>query len=141
MNNLKFVIFTIIAAVLIIGFNPSNSYANGDIITVLNQTIESDFPHGIKFYLEATGPDTIDDIRVYFRKMGQAGDSGYRIVDFENGNYISGESTILSNKDNQYIAPGTRIEYYYDIRDVTGRVLETDPKVYTYLAIASNGQL
>ena len=133
LNNLKFLLFTIISAGLIIGVNPSISSANGDSITVLNQTIESHFPDGIKFYLEATGPDTIDDIRVYFKKMGQAGDSGYRIVNFENGTYISGESIILSNKDNQYIAPGTRIEYYYDIRDVTGRVLKTDPEVYTYL--------
>ena len=130
---LRFLIFTIIAAALVITLNQSTSYADGDTITVLQQNTESDFPNGIKFHLEVKGPDTIDDIRVYFRKMGQTGDSGYRIVDFENGRHIYGESKILSNKDNQYIAPGTRIEYHYDIRDVTGRVLKTDPQVYTYL--------
>ncbi len=101
MNALKYLIFIIVTIALVISLNPLNSYANGDTITVLNQTTESDFPHGIKFYLEVKGQDTIDDIRVYFRKMGQAGDSGYRIVDFEIGNQIYGESKILSNKDNQ----------------------------------------
>ncbi len=118
---------------MVISWNPSRSYANGGIITVLNQTTESDFPTGIKFHLEVTGPDTIDDIRVYFRLMGQVGDSGYRIVDFVSGTHIQGEAQILSNKDNQYIPPGSRIEYHYDIRDVSGRVLKTNPQVYTYL--------
>ena len=133
MQTLRFLIFTIITAGLIVSLNQSTSYADGDTITVLQQNTESDFPNGIKFHLEVKGPDTIDDIRVYFRKMGQTGDSGYRIVDFENGTHIYGESKILSNKDNQYIAPGTRIEYHYDIRDVTGRVFKTDPQIYTYL--------
>lgn len=133
LKTVRFLIFTIITAGLVIGLNQSTSYADGDTITVLEQNTESDFPNGIKFDLEVKGPDTIDDIRVYFRKMGQTGDSGYRIVDFENGTHIYGESKILSNKDNQYIAPGTRIEYHYDIRDVTGRVLKTDPQIYTYL--------
>ena len=133
LNALKYLIFTIIVTGLMINLSPQSSYANGNNIKVLNQTIESDFPNGIKFHLEAKSSDAIDDIRVYFRKMGQSGDSGYRIVDFDTGTHIYGESKILSNKDNQYIAPGTRIEYYYDIRDVTGRVFKTDPQIYTYL--------
>ena len=130
---LKSLIFTLIATVLMTSFDHSSSYADGESITVLQQTTQSDFPNGITFHLEVQGPDTINDIRVYFRKIGQAGDSGYRIVDFNPGTHIYGESKILSNKDNQYIPPGTRIEYHYDIRDVNGRILKTDPQVYTYL--------
>ena len=87
LNALKYLIFTIIVTGLMINLSPQSSYANGNNIKVLNQTIESDFPNGIKFHLEAKSSDAIDDIRVYFRKMGQSGDSGYRIVDFENGTY------------------------------------------------------
>jgi len=130
---LKSLIFTLIATVLMTSFDHSNSYADGESITVLQQTTQSDFPNGITFHLEVEGPDTINDIRVYFRKIGQTGDSGYRIVDFNPSTHIYGESKILSNKDNQYIPPGTRIEYHYDIRDVKGRILKTDAQIYTYL--------
>ena len=113
--------------------DPTAIRADGEEISLVKDEVESNFPNGIKFYIEARSPSVIDDIRIYFRKLGQKGDSGYRLVEFDEGQQISGHSEIISGKNNEYIAPGTRIEYYYDIRDSSGRKLRTDEKIFTYL--------
>ena len=128
--------FSIILAIVIISLHsiyPTTIRADGEEISLIKDEVESDFPNGIKFYIEASGPSVIDDIRVYFRKLGQKGDSGYRLVEFDEGQQISGHSEIISGKNSEYIAPGTRIQYYYDIRDSSGRKLRTDEKIFTYL--------
>jgi hypothetical protein len=106
--------------------------ANDSEIEVLQQRAESDFPNGLRFYVEARSPDEIEDVRVFFRKLGQTSRSGYRTVDFAPGSEIQGESLVLSGRGGEYIPPGTRIEYSFEIRDQGGRVFRTEDEVFVY---------
>jgi hypothetical protein len=107
--------------------------ADGGGIQVIQQRAESNFPDGVKFFIEARSPDEIDDIRVFFKKLGQSSRSSYRAVEFQPGTEVKGESFILSGSSGEYIPPGTRIEFSFEIRDQGGRVLRTDDQVFVYL--------
>jgi hypothetical protein len=104
-----------------------------DDISVTVQRAESDFPDGIKFFVTASSPDEIDDIRVFFKKLGQSNRSAYRVVEFEPGTEIQGEAVVHSGTRGEFIPPGTRIEYSFEIRDTAGRRLRTDDQVFVYL--------
>jgi hypothetical protein len=109
------------------------AHADGEEIEVLSQRAESNFPDGVRFFIEARSPDEIEEVRVFFTKLGQTSRSAYRIVEFEPGKSISGESVILSGRSGEYIPPGTRIEYSFEIRDKAGRVHRSEEKVFIYL--------
>ncbi len=102
-------------------------------ISVTVERAESDFPDGIKFFVSASGPDEIDDIRVYFKKLGQSNRSAYRAVEFEPGTSIEGEAVVQSGSGGEYIPPGTRIEYSFEVSDTAGRRLRTEERVFVYL--------
>jgi hypothetical protein len=110
----------------------SPARADGEI-EVTEQRAESDFPNGIKFFIVASSPDEIDDIRVFFKKLGQSSRSAYRAVEFEPGTQVRGESSIASGRSGEYIPPGTRIEFSFEVRDKGGRVLRTEDQVFVYL--------
>ena len=121
-----FPILLVLAVALSVNLaSPSLTRANGHEIVVVEQRAESDFPNGVKFFIQATSPDEIDEIRVFFKKLGQSSGSAYRAVEFEPGTEISGQSEILSGRSGEYIPPGTRIEYSFEIRDKGGRVFRT----------------
>jgi hypothetical protein len=107
-------------------------WAGDEEINILVQRAESQFPDGVRFFVEAESPDEIDDIRVFFKKSGQTNRSAYRTVEFEPGTSIKGESLIRSS-GNEYIPPGTRIAYSFEIRDTGGRVRRTEEQVVIYL--------
>jgi hypothetical protein len=107
--------------------------ADGEEIEILSQRAESNFPDGVRFFIEARSPDEIKEVRVFFTKLGQTSRSAYRIVEFEPGKSISGESVILSGRSGEYIPPGSRIEYSFEIRDKAGRVHRSEEKVFIYL--------
>jgi hypothetical protein len=107
--------------------------ADDNEIEVLSQRAESDFPDGVRFFIEARSPDEIEEVRVFFKKLGQTSRSSYRLVEFEPGKSISGESVILSGRSGEYIPPGTRIEYSFEIRDKAGRVYRSQDEVFIYL--------
>ncbi len=112
---------------------PTSARADGHEIVLVEQRAESDFPNGIRFFIEATSPDEIDDIRVFFKKLGQTSRSTYRKVEFEPGAKIQGETLVISGSGGEYIPPGTRIEYAFEIRDTAGRELRTPEVVFVYL--------
>ena len=124
-----------LALLLIAGVagSPRLVVADGDEITVGAHKAESQFPDGIRFFIEADGPDEIDDVRVYFKKLGQTSRSSYRVIEFTPGKAISGEVLIPSGKRGEYIPPGTRIEYSFEVRDTNGRKFRTDDQVFVYL--------
>jgi len=100
---------------------------------VTSHGAESQFPDGVRFFIKASSPDEIVDIRVTFKKIGQTSRSSYRTLDFNKGKSIEGETLMRSGSGGEYIPPGTRIEYSFEIQDSAGRELRTDPQVFIYL--------
>ena len=101
-------------------------------IQVLSHQVETNFPKSVNFTVEVTGPDEIDEIRVYLKTIGQTNRSAYRQVEFEPGTTISGEAELLTSGNN-YVPPGTRMAYSFEIRDTAGRVLRTEEEIFVYL--------
>lgn len=101
-------------------------------IQVVEAKAVSQFPDGIKFSVLANSIDEIDDIRVFFSKVDQAGRSSYRSVDFEPGNSVSGESILPSGNGRDYFPPGTKIEYSFEVRDKAGAVVRTESQDFVY---------
>ena len=51
--------------------------ANGPPFSIIRQGATSEFPEGVKFFLDASSLQPITDIRVYFEKMGQSSRRSY----------------------------------------------------------------
>ena len=103
----------------------------GDI-EVLDVDAVSQFPDGVKFSITAQSSEEIDEIRVFFRLMGQTGLSTYRSVDFEPGKLVTGESILSSSGGGDYFPPGTQIQFSFEIRDKAGGVFRTSEQDFVY---------
>ncbi|MCI0785936.1 MAG: hypothetical protein J4O03_11605 [Chloroflexi bacterium] len=103
---------------------------DGDI-EVLEMSAESRFPDGIRFTITVRSTDEIDDIRVIFRKVGGPRGSAYRVFEFEPGTLITADA-FLKGAGNNYIPPGTKIEYSFEIRDKGGGVHRTPDQEFIY---------
>lgn len=111
---------------------PDIAVAQQSEIQVLNQRVDTNFPTDVKFYVEVTGPDEIDEVRVIMKTLGQTTRSAYRQVEFEPGSSVSGEAELLTSGNN-YVPPGTRMAYSFEVRDKAGRTLQTEEQVFVYL--------
>jgi len=119
----------LVAGVLLPG---SQALADEGDIEVVATGAESQFPDGVKFTITASSPEEIDEIRVFFRKADQSGLSAYRIVEFEPGTQVEGESILASGGSSGYFPPGTRIQFSFEIRDKAGSVFRTPEQDYIY---------
>ena len=108
------------------------TFADEGDIEVLDAEAESQFPDGIKFSVTAQSSEEIDEIRVFFKKVGQKGLSAYRSVDFEPGKLVTGESILSSGGGSDYFPPGTRIQFSFEIRDKAGAALRTTEQDFLY---------
>ncbi len=107
--------------------------AEGGDIEVLEHSAKSQFPDGIEFNVSARSTSEIDDIRVYFRTLGNVKQSSYSAVEFEAGTSVDGTSLVKSKGQGNYFPPGTTMEYSFEIRDKAGAVLRTPEQEFVYL--------
>ena len=112
---------------------PGQVAADDGDIEVLEQKAESQFPEGIRFTVKARSSHEIDDIRVFFKKLGNTRLSAYRPVEFEPGLEVTGVSLLSSGGLGSYFPPGTKIEYSFEIRDKSGAVHRTENQEFVYL--------
>ena len=101
-------------------------------IQVLNHRVDTNFPKDVKFYVEATGPSEIVQVRVHLKTIGQTTRRSYLQVEFEPGTSVSGEAELLTSGNN-YVPPGTRLTYHFEVTDETGKVHLSDEEVFVYL--------
>ena len=120
------------ASLLLVVNGPNVAEAQQSEIQVLNHRVETNFPTDVKFYVEVTGPDEIEEVRVVMKTLGQTTRSAYRQVEFEPGNSVSGEAELLTSGNN-YVPPGTRMAYSFEVKDEAGRTLQTEEQVFVYL--------
>ena len=111
---------------------PSAVKAQEAELRIVNHRVQTDFPTDVKFFVEVAGPDEIEEVRVYMKTIGQTSRSDYRQVEFEPGNVVSGEAELLTSGNN-YVPPGTRLAYSFEVTDKAGRTLRTEDEVFVYL--------
>ena len=128
---ISLIILTSLAAGFLISADTAQAGAHEIVVT--SQGAESRFPDGVRFFIQVSSPDEIVDVRVFFKKIGQTSRSSYRALEFSQGKVINGETLMRSGTGGEYIPPGTRIEYSFEIRDGGGRELRTEAEVFIYL--------
>ena len=93
----------------------ASTYAEGEPIRLTSSSATSEFPEGIRFKAEVEGEAEISSVAVRLR-VGQQTGEAYEYLDF----------------DARYIPPGTIITYNFEIEDVDGNRLDTDPRELIY---------
>ena len=125
--------FALITALTIAALTlPDSTLAQDNEIRVLSHRVETNFPTSVSFYVEVAGPEEIRDIRVYLKTIGQTSRSAYRQVEFEPGREVGGDAELLTSGNN-YVPPGTRMAYYFEVTDAAGRSLRTEEEIFVYL--------
>ena len=118
--------------VVVLGMLPMLASANGHGIQVMVQRAQSDFPNDITFSIEATSPDPIEEIRVFFRPVG-SGNSTYGYLDIEPGTVVKGEHVMATGTGSTHRPPGTVVRYFFEILDAAGRELRTEEQDFLYI--------
>ena len=119
-------------ALALIFLLPTIAVGQGEGIHVVSQEVQSDFPNSVTFKLTASGPDPIEEVRVFLKPVG-SDRSTYGYLDLEPGVLVSGEYVMPTGTGATHRPPGTVIRYYYEIRDKAGRVLNTEEADYLYM--------
>ena len=108
---------------------PSLSAAGGTIeIVATDENVE--FPGKVDLSVTVEGEAEIVEVRLFYRTLGSQV-WAYAYPDFLPSNRITA-SLNLTGEVSRYLPPGTEIEYYYQIRDSQGNVLDTEPAVVEY---------
>lgn len=107
----------------------SPSFANSGDIQVIEAHALSEFPEGIRFTLNANSSARIEHVQVRFSVVGRRV-SQYDYIDLPKPRElaINGELFFRTNTPDRYIPPGTIVEYFFEIEDESGSVLQTEPK-------------
>ena len=111
---------------------PTAALGQEDGIHVVSQEVASDFPNSVTFKLTASGPDPIEEVRVFLKPVG-SDRSTYGYLDLQPGVQVSGEYVMTTGTGASHRPPGTIIRYYFEIRDKAGRVLNTEEADYLYM--------
>lgn len=106
--------------------------AEGDEIRITSEEVAADFPNNVVFKLTVTGPEPIEEVRVFVKPVGSER-SAYGYLDIVPGTEVSGEYVMITGTGTSHKPPGTTIRYYYEIRDTAGQVLRTEDKEFLYL--------
>ena len=107
-------------------------HGDGGDIEVLDGGAESQFPDGVRFFVTARSSEDIEEIRVFFTVVGRSGPSAYRILEFEPGKEVTGESVLRSAGGAAFIPPGTELNYSFEVRDKSGAVFRTPDQEFIY---------
>ncbi len=131
---MKFTRFAAVLAGLVLAAVAGSSVVLADAgdIEVREATAESNFPEGILFRVDAESEGIIDEVRVFIKKANQSGRSSYRSIDVEPGESVNGETLLPSSTGGDYFPPGTKISYYFEVRDKAGGVVRTEETDFVY---------
>lgn len=101
-------------------------------IEVVQAGAENRYPRGIRFFVTASSPYQIDEVRLFFKKEGRVAGGAYRALEFEASNLVQADSVLLTSASQNYIPPGTELTYFFEIRDEAGSVHRTPHQKIVY---------
>ena len=117
-----------IAAAIVAGPRVS---AAPEPITLVSAGVESEFPEGMRFSVQVSGQNPIEEVAVRVR-VGQQAREVYDYMEVEKATLVDSELFWRTNSLPRYIPPGTIITYYFEIGDDSGNTLETEPAEFIY---------
>ena len=120
--------FAIAAAAL---FTASDSLRAEGGIELVSTSFTTEFPAGFRVVAEFRAPNDIETVAARVR-IGQQTAGSYGYLDFEQGKEVEGELFWRTNTLSTYIPPGTIITLSFEIEDVEGNRLKTEPSEYLY---------
>ncbi|MCG3208231.1 MAG: hypothetical protein FOGNACKC_01833 [Anaerolineae bacterium] len=101
-------------------------------IEVVSSTWDGKFRDHLTFNLEAKSSAEIVEVTLYYRIVGQLATSRNEAT-FTPGQSISAEFSIDQTKPENYMPPGTEVEYWWKVTDAAGNELKTDREKLTFL--------
>ncbi|MDA0735363.1 MAG: peptidase MA family metallohydrolase [Chloroflexi bacterium] len=121
----------LIAVILTLLSQGSIALAQGDgAIRVVSESKQVNFPDELTFAATIEGDQEISQVRLNYR----IADS--RVWSYSNTEFLSAKQVTVKFSDllggSVYLPPGTRLDYYYSIRDVAGNTLNTSTESFIY---------
>ena len=125
-------LFLIVGLALVVAFAKSDSvFAQGGDIRVLSTSVVSEFPEGMRYFIEVEGENEIEEISVRL-KVGRNQNRAYEYFEFDKASSVESELLWRTGIRGRYIPPGTIITYYFLIRDSDGNEFSTEDAEFIY---------
>lgn len=105
--------------------------AEGEPLKLASSEVVSEFPEGIRFKASVDGESEVASIAVRLR-IGQRTRGVYEYLEVIDADPASFELFWRTNTSARYIPPGTIITYNFEVEDVDGNRLDTEPKEFIY---------
>ena len=122
----------LLSAFLVIGvLAPAVVSAAGGETRVVGTYQHVNYPSGVELGITIESDIEIKEVRVYYRAAGSR-QWGYAYADFEPSARIVATQSVPV-QESTYIAPGADVEYFFEVRNIEGKVVKTHPAVVEYL--------
>ena len=102
-----------------------------ETISVVSESVVSEFPEGMRFSLELESEHDIEEVAVRFR-VGQQTSGVYEYMEVQSTGPKRADLFWRTSSRGKYIPPGTIITYNFEIEDVDGNRLDTEPTEFIY---------
>jgi len=103
-----------------------------DTIEVTSADVVNNFPEEVVFRLSAHSEAVIQDVTLHYQILPD-GVAAYGRPDFTADERVQVDYHLEGNKPpRSYLAPGTQIDYYWEVEDGDGNKLTTDPSTFIY---------
>ena len=128
----KIITLTVLAICLLVLLSPGLVHA-GNGLSVLDSSVEADFPSRLNFSLSVAGNIDITDIRLHYRvdRMVHARVTSEVYLEFEPAATVEVDWDWDMRKTGG-LPPGTNVEYWWTIADATGNRVATEPSVVRF---------
>jgi len=119
-------------ALLFLGtaLSPAASAQGG--LEVTAQEVVNNFPEEVVFRLSAHSEAAIEEVTLHYQILPD-GVMAYGRPDFTPAERVQVDFSLKGNDPpRSYLAPGARIDYFWEVEDVAGNKLTTEPATYVY---------
>ena len=120
-------------ALIFFAANSHSAFAQAEdnSIRVLSADVVSEFPEGMRYFIEVEGENEIEEISVRLR-VGRNQNRAYEYFEFDEGASVESELFWRTGIRGRYIPPGTIITYYFLIKDSEGNEFSTEDAEFIY---------
>jgi hypothetical protein len=130
---MKRILFALNLISIILGLIVFPTVVSADeAIKVADQTWEANFREHLSFTLKAESSAKITEVNLLYQVVGQLATSRNE-AEFTPGSTVEAKFTIDQTKPENYMPPGTELQYWWKIVDEAGNELRTEKQKILYL--------